>query len=72
MRRNPSPPLSALEFIKLNHASFYADPVFMVDALESLYKKLEKSQPTDKPNRPRLLLAGPNLSRGDYKILELI
>ncbi|MGD0920076.1 MAG: 2-hydroxyacyl-CoA dehydratase family protein, partial [Thermodesulfobacteriota bacterium] len=72
MRRNLPPPLTALEFVKLNHASFYADPVFMVNELESLYKKLEKSQPTDKPNRPRLLLAGPNLAHGDYKILELI
>ena len=72
MRRNLPPPLTALEFVKLNHASFYADPVFMVNELESLRKKLEKSQPTDKSNRPRLLLAGPNLARGDYKILELI
>jgi benzoyl-CoA reductase/2-hydroxyglutaryl-CoA dehydratase subunit BcrC/BadD/HgdB len=72
LRCNLSPPLSALDFIKLNHASFYADPSFMVDTLESLYKELEKNQPTDKPNKPRLLLAGPNLSQGDYKILELI
>jgi benzoyl-CoA reductase/2-hydroxyglutaryl-CoA dehydratase subunit BcrC/BadD/HgdB len=72
MRRNPSPPLTTLEFVKLNHASFYADPDFMVNELESLRKKLEKNQPTDKPNRPRLLLIGPNLAHGDYKILELI
>jgi benzoyl-CoA reductase/2-hydroxyglutaryl-CoA dehydratase subunit BcrC/BadD/HgdB len=64
--------LTALEFVKLNHASFYADPGFMVNELESLHKKLEKSQPADKPNRPRLLLAGPNLAQGDYKILKLI
>ena len=72
MRRGLSPPISALDFIKLNHASFYADPFFIVDVLESLHKELKKSQPTDKSNRPRLLLAGPNLARGDYKILELI
>jgi benzoyl-CoA reductase/2-hydroxyglutaryl-CoA dehydratase subunit BcrC/BadD/HgdB len=72
LRRNLSPPLTALDFAKLNHASFYADPVFMVDELESLYKELEKDQPKDKLNRPRLLLAGPNLARGDYKILEIV
>jgi benzoyl-CoA reductase/2-hydroxyglutaryl-CoA dehydratase subunit BcrC/BadD/HgdB len=72
IRRAMSPPISSSDFIKLNHASFYADPIFMVNELESLRKKLEKSQPTDKPNRPRLLLAGPNLAHGDYKILELI
>jgi len=72
MRSGLSPALSALDFVKLNHASFYADPVFMVDALESLYRGLEKSQAKDKLDRPRLMLTGPNLARGDYKILELI
>jgi benzoyl-CoA reductase/2-hydroxyglutaryl-CoA dehydratase subunit BcrC/BadD/HgdB len=72
LRRNPSPPLTALDFAKWNHASFYADPVFMVDALESLHKGLEKSQPTDKSTKPRLLLIGPNLGHGDYEILKLI
>ena len=37
MRRNSSLPVSGLDFIKLNHASFYADPVFMVDTLEAVY-----------------------------------
>jgi benzoyl-CoA reductase/2-hydroxyglutaryl-CoA dehydratase subunit BcrC/BadD/HgdB len=72
MRRSPSPPISVLDFVKLNHASFYADPVFMVDALDSLHKGLEKSQPTDKSTKPRLLLVGPNLANGDYEILKLI
>ena len=72
LRRNLSPPLTALDFVKLNHASFYADPAFMVDTLESLCKELEKSQRTDKSNRPRLLLVGPNLAHGDYEILKLI
>ena len=44
----------------------------MVNVLESFYKELEKSNQRNKPNKPRLLLAGPNLARGDYKILELI
>jgi benzoyl-CoA reductase/2-hydroxyglutaryl-CoA dehydratase subunit BcrC/BadD/HgdB len=72
LRRNLPPSLTALDFVKLTHASFYADPVFMVDRLESLYKELEKNPPKDKRNRPRLMLTGPNLARGDYKILELI
>jgi benzoyl-CoA reductase/2-hydroxyglutaryl-CoA dehydratase subunit BcrC/BadD/HgdB len=72
MRRNPSPPISALDFAKLNHASFYADPVFMVEALDSLHRDLKERQPVNKPDRPRLMLIGPNVARGDYKILELI
>ena len=72
MRRAPSPPLSALDFLKLNHASFYADPAFMVDILESVYGELKARPPAAETNAPRLLLIGPNISHGDYKILELI
>jgi benzoyl-CoA reductase/2-hydroxyglutaryl-CoA dehydratase subunit BcrC/BadD/HgdB len=61
-----------LDFVKLNHASFYADPVFMVDLLDSLQKELEKGQRINKADTPRLMLAGPNLARGDYKVLELV
>jgi benzoyl-CoA reductase/2-hydroxyglutaryl-CoA dehydratase subunit BcrC/BadD/HgdB len=35
LRRSSPPPISALDFIKLNHASFYADPEFMVGVLDS-------------------------------------
>jgi benzoyl-CoA reductase/2-hydroxyglutaryl-CoA dehydratase subunit BcrC/BadD/HgdB len=72
MRCSPSPPLSALEFARLNHASFYADPAFTVDILESVYKELTEKQQATKVNAPRLLLIGPNIGYGDYKILELV
>ncbi len=71
MRRN-SPLLSGLDFIKLNHASFYADPVFMVDALEAVYKELQDRKPSLRANVPRILLTGPNLGYGDYRIAELV
>jgi benzoyl-CoA reductase/2-hydroxyglutaryl-CoA dehydratase subunit BcrC/BadD/HgdB len=76
MRRVSSPPLSALDFIKLNHASFYADPAFMVDVLDSVYRELEETQKVTKveveAEAPRLLLLGPNVSYGDYKVLQLV
>jgi len=72
LRRTASPPLSALEFIKLNHASFYADPVFMVEVLDSVYHELESKQAYASTDTPRLLLLGPNIGLGDYAILELI
>lgn len=72
MRRGPNPPLSGLEFAELNHASFYADPVSMVDLLDSLYDEL-KRKPTDKnSDKTRILLAGPNLANGDYTIMNLV
>jgi benzoyl-CoA reductase/2-hydroxyglutaryl-CoA dehydratase subunit BcrC/BadD/HgdB len=72
IRCSSPPPLSALEFARLNHASFYADPAFMVDILESVYKRLKEKKPAKGTDAPRLLLIGPNISYGDYKILELV
>src|SRR4030042_4140810 len=71
-RTTPFPPLSALDFIRLNHASFYADPVFMVDILDSVYRELSGKQRAPKIETPRILLLGPNVAYGDYKILELV
>ena len=71
-RRSSSPSISALDFIKLNHASFHADPNFMVDVLDSLYQKLNKGDQDSAVEAPRLLLVGPNIANGDYGILELV
>lgn len=72
-RRTSSSPISALDFARLNHASLYADPVFMSDYLDDVYKEcVAGDQEKDKGNVPRILLIGPNLSDGDYNILELV
>jgi benzoyl-CoA reductase/2-hydroxyglutaryl-CoA dehydratase subunit BcrC/BadD/HgdB len=71
LRRAASPPLSSLDFVKLNHASFYADPVIMVEILESIYYELKNKQSPAKTDTPRLLLVGPNVGWGDYAVLEL-
>jgi benzoyl-CoA reductase/2-hydroxyglutaryl-CoA dehydratase subunit BcrC/BadD/HgdB len=72
MRRASPSPLSALDFIKLNHASFYADPAFMVDVLDSVYHELKDKPPAADTNVPRILLLGPNIGDGDYTVLELV
>jgi benzoyl-CoA reductase/2-hydroxyglutaryl-CoA dehydratase subunit BcrC/BadD/HgdB len=72
MRRSPRPPLKAKDFVRLNHASFYADPAFMVDILESAYSELKEQQGVTKKGVPRLLLIGPNMAYGDDKVLELV
>jgi benzoyl-CoA reductase/2-hydroxyglutaryl-CoA dehydratase subunit BcrC/BadD/HgdB len=71
-RRNPASPISALDFIRLNHASFYADPAFIVDFLDSVYNELKGKQPAAGTGAPRILLLGPNIANGDYRVLELI
>jgi benzoyl-CoA reductase/2-hydroxyglutaryl-CoA dehydratase subunit BcrC/BadD/HgdB len=72
LRRISPPLISALDFVKLNHASFYADPAFMVDVLDSVYHELKDKQQTNETGAPRILLIGPNVGYGDYKILELV
>jgi benzoyl-CoA reductase/2-hydroxyglutaryl-CoA dehydratase subunit BcrC/BadD/HgdB len=71
LRRNSSP-FNALDFIKLNHASFYADPAFMVDILDSIYRELKSERLPVQTKAPRVLLVGPNLGYGDYRIPELV
>ena len=72
LRCNSHPPISSLEFLTLNHASFYADPPFMVEVLETVYKEARTAQQGMNVNAPRLLLLGPNVAYGDYKIFELV
>ena len=72
LRGTSQSPVSALEFTRLNHASFYADPVFMVETLESVHQELKDKQQTSESGAPRILLTGPNISNGDYSVLELI
>jgi benzoyl-CoA reductase/2-hydroxyglutaryl-CoA dehydratase subunit BcrC/BadD/HgdB len=72
LRRTSPSLLSSLDFVKLNHASFYTDPVFMVDFLDYFYHELKDKQQFTKTDAPRILLIGPNIGYGDYKILELV
>jgi benzoyl-CoA reductase/2-hydroxyglutaryl-CoA dehydratase subunit BcrC/BadD/HgdB len=73
-RKEALSPLTTRDFVSLNHASFYVDPLVMVEELERL--KTELAAPPrngqGQPNRPRLLLMGPNLAHGDTAILDLI
>ncbi|MBN2076890.1 MAG: 2-hydroxyacyl-CoA dehydratase [Dehalococcoidales bacterium] len=71
-RQTDPPGLSTLEFIKLNHASYYADPEFMVEVLESVYREIKDTQPTAGTTNPRILLLGPNVGYGDYTVLEMV
>jgi len=72
LRRISPSLLSGLDFVKLNHASLYADPAFMVDFLDSIYHELKDKQQTTETSAPRILLIGPNIGYGDYEVLELV
>lgn len=72
LRQADSPSIDGLDFVKLNHASLYADPEFMVDFLESVYSGLKTGDSGLKPDAPRLLLIGPNIAAQDYTVLEMV
>ena len=72
LRRISHPPISSIDFIKLNHAGFFADPPLYAGALEGLCGRLKTKQKPEGSDLPRLLLIGPNLSYGDYSIVELV
>jgi benzoyl-CoA reductase/2-hydroxyglutaryl-CoA dehydratase subunit BcrC/BadD/HgdB len=74
MRRETSSPLTTKDFVTLNHASFYADPEYMVEELERLRTELKTAPGIEQGqvDRPRLLLIGPNLAHGDTAILDLV
>jgi benzoyl-CoA reductase/2-hydroxyglutaryl-CoA dehydratase subunit BcrC/BadD/HgdB len=83
-RRSLHPPISSLDFVRLNHASHYADPVAMVDVLETVYRGLSGAAPyalgtgatardgTGRTERPRVLVTGPNLAFGDHDVLKMV
>jgi len=64
--------LRSAEFIRLNHLSFYADPVFFVEELERIREALRQEGSREGVERPRVLLMGPVLASGDYWLLDLI
>ncbi len=72
LRKASPPAISTLDFIKLNHASFYADRDFMIELLSSLSVELENRTAKDSGDgQVRLLITGPNIAFGDYKVLEI-
>jgi benzoyl-CoA reductase/2-hydroxyglutaryl-CoA dehydratase subunit BcrC/BadD/HgdB len=72
LRRTPGAGLTSSEFLRLNHASFYLDPVVMTGIAESLHRNLlNQAEPAAKKG-PRLLLIGPNVAEGDYKVVDLV
>ena len=70
LRLSERPPITGLEFAKLNHASFIADSAVFIDALNSIHREL-KQKPPSGPKGPRILLTGSTLAMGDYKVLEI-
>lgn len=70
LRKRENPPLTGLEFVKLNHYSYLADAKVLVPMLDRLYRELEQKEA--KARSPRIMLMGSTLALGDYKVLHLL
>ena len=69
-RREPELRVSSLDFVRLNHASMYADPVMTCDALTAACRDIAAPASLS-ANRPRVMLTGPVLAFGDYDIIRM-
>jgi len=71
MRKDGPPPISSRDFVRLNHASFYADMQSFIDIISDLYEELKKKK-TETSKNPRILFTGSTLAMGDNRVFELI
>lgn len=70
-RRSECPPISGSDFVKLNHATYYADRHTLVRLLQSIAEELKK-QEASRPEGPRIMLTGSTMAEGDYKVVDLL
>ena len=67
-----NPPLGGYDFIRMNHYSFYCDPMFSVSQLTKIHEKLSLDEGAFSNHSPRILLAGHIVAVGDYVVPRLI
>lgn len=71
MRKSDPAPISAKDFVMINHASMIIDKKILIESMESLVDELREAGSANAKG-PRLLLTGSTLAMGDHKILDLI
>jgi len=71
LRQRECPPVDCMTFLRLQHASLYLDPVELTQIVHRLCDEVESTAKAATQG-PRLLLMGPNLCPGDYKIPVLV
>jgi len=71
-RKDSDPPISSREFVKLHHASFYADKKVFLEILESLDEELKQAKSDGITKKPRILFTGSTIALGDERIFEIM
>jgi benzoyl-CoA reductase/2-hydroxyglutaryl-CoA dehydratase subunit BcrC/BadD/HgdB len=72
LRKKSLSPVEGSDFVRLNHASYYASPELMVKVLDSCYEEMRGRNGGSQVPEKRILLAGPNLAMGDSKVISLV
>jgi len=71
LMRKRNAPISAKDFVMLNHASMLLDKATFVEDLGAIADELKEIKP-DVQNEPRILLTGSTLAMGDHMVLDLV
>ncbi len=71
LRKEGNPVISSRDYVRLHHASYYADKPEMISILEAVYEELKGVEPQPAKG-PRFLFTGSTLAMGDPKIFELL
>ncbi|MBF8984141.1 2-hydroxyacyl-CoA dehydratase [Lutibacter sp. B2] len=71
LRKQPTPPLKASEFILLNHASLLLAPEDVVELLNEALSEFSQRD-VGQNETPRILMVGPCIAMGDGKVLDII
>jgi len=72
LRKSPSPPISGLDFITLNHYSYYCEPHRYVNSLKSIYDELKGAEGMSPEDAPRIAIFGCPIALGDYQLPKLV
>ena len=66
VRKQPNPPISGSDFMRLNHYAALCDPEVALDMLGKIADKLEAVEPQAAERKPRVVVFGHAIAVGDY------
>lgn len=71
LRKLPNPPITGLDFIKLNHYTTMCEPETAIEMLEKILQALQEEDPHNE-SRVRLQIAGRAVAVGDYVVVRAL
>ena len=72
LRREADSPISSRDFVRLHHASFYAEKTAFLEILEALHEELKQNKNQGITKKPRIMFTGSTIAFGDDRIFEMM